>query len=315
MKKIVLSIILLICSIYVIAQCKYKIDFSAATFPPAITNGDTLFNGASWRNGNRQEIQLPFAFKFFDASFQSVFYETTGRLVFDANHFYFVDAISCIGFADEGAGTSKTLSPVIVTVDSVGGEKKVRIRAQNVRLRNAPTKSVNFEIQLHENNTIHCFVGNHSPINTDTEINFGPYMGVYNLESISPAVKFKNSQNVVGTTNNPRDTCFDGEIADYLSFELKDFPNSGTKISITPLIPTSVNLPNLQPVSIIYKNSTLHITSYKELSRQADIINISTGQQNKIKIENGKADCKLQPNTYYLLKIEGFTPLKFYITD
>lgn len=303
------------CSIYVNAQCKYKISFSAASFPPIITNGDTLFNGAPWGNGNRQEIQLPFAFKFFDASFQSVFYETTGRLVFDANHFYFVDAISCIGFADEGVGTSKNLSPIIVTVDSTGGEKKVRIRAQNVRLRNAPAKSVNFEIQIHENNTIHCFVGNHSPINPDTEINFGPYIGVYNLESISPAIKFKNSQNVIGTTNNPRDTCFNGEVTDYLNFELKDFPNSGTKISITPLTSTSVNQPNLQSASIIYKNSTLHITSHQELSCHAAIVNISTGQESKIKIENGKADCKLQPNTYYLLKIERFTPLKFYITN
>lgn len=294
------------------AQCYYKIEFSNDTYPAPITNGDTLFNAQPWGSSNRQKINLPFAFKFFDSVFQSVYYEASGRLVFDDNHHYFADLISCIGYQDEAGFSVKTLSPIISVTETTPNEAVVRIRAQNVRLELDPNKQVNFEIQIHQNNTIKCFIDTHSAIIPNKDISYGPYIGAYHLQSISPVI-FKSIQNILGSINTVHDTCTSGEITDYLDFEFDDFPQQGTVITLKPLASVGIHKPLVSVPTITVQDDCIYITSHQQLNSRATITNIATAQEFPVQIIEGKITEKLTDSTYYILKIEGFAPVKFFV--
>lgn len=312
MKKTILLSLFAFAFVQHQAQCHYKIEFTNEAYPDSITNGDTLFNAAPWSSGNRQKINLPFPFKFFDSTFQSVYYEASGRLVFDDDHYYFSDLISCIGYQDEAGFSVKTLSPIITVTETTPNGSIVRIRAQNVRLELDPNKQVNFEIQIHQNNTIKCFVGAHSVIIPSNDISYGPYIGAYRLQSISPVI-FKSAQNRIGTLNTAHDSCFNGEILDYLDFEFDDFPIQGTVITLEPLVSVGINKPFVTVPTITVQNDCIYITSHQHLNSKATITNIATAQEYPVQIIEGKITKKLTDSTYYIIKIEDFAPVKFFV--
>ena len=157
----------------------YNFEIKEDTFV-YLENSISINNGAIWGGTQSFSVPIDFPFEFMDTVFTNVILESTGRLIFDGNHFYFIDMLSTLGLSDKGSTNS--VSPLSYKIDGAPGERILKIEIRNARHLNDPNANINFQIWLYEKEgTIELHVGANNVLSS---INF--QSGIYQLISFVP---------------------------------------------------------------------------------------------------------------------------------
>lgn len=151
-------------------------------------DGISLNKKAVWGNFNtRFYVPIGFSFRYMESQFDSVGIETSGRLVFDDNHFYFADALSEISMQDRGIGSGASESPIDYKLENTSNGKVLVIQFRNAGFAQDANSFVNFQIRLYEKTgEIELHLGPHVVNDWSKTFTNGPYCGVYKVSNFNP---------------------------------------------------------------------------------------------------------------------------------
>lgn len=264
----VLTLVLLLCTGISTNAQEYEVSLAQA--PYQLLGSYDILNQSPWpRWHSYSNVPIGFAFHFFDKKFESVQLEVSSRLVFDEGHFYFYDPLAMVHVQDAGTGSTQAKSLIAYHTSGVVGEQIFTIEYRDVRLAKDTSLFVNFQIRLYEkDHSLELHMGPHSTIDPGSDLQLGPYSGVYQLNSISP-IDFKEALNLIGGPGNPESKYFSGQDAPYLSYTLNTLPAEGQVIKYVPAVSNSIDHQTKSPAlrwdmmkSRVYNNS-LHAREMK----------------------------------------------------
>ncbi len=166
----------------------------------------SINNGALWSGFKTFTIPIGFAFKFMDKSFSTVKLEATGRLIFDANHYYYADLFVVSGLQDKGIASS--LSPLSYKLSGTTGNRILKIEIKNATFSKDLSSTINYQIWLYENNSkLELHMGPNTIVNTANAFTSGPYCGLFHVSTYSP-LTYNYGLAIYGNPTTPFDsTC------------------------------------------------------------------------------------------------------------
>jgi hypothetical protein len=207
MKKIYFGILLCTSSLATIAQ-PYYFWHTTETYSPLV--GGTSVNGTTvWNGFDVFNVPIGFSFDFMDASFTSFDFEATGRVIFDAGHYYFADMIVVNGLQDKGAGTS--LSPISYELTGSPGTQIFKLQVSNATFSGDLTATVDFQIWMYEQTSLielHAGPGT-IPVPGGAFSGTGPSSGVFHVSNWAP-LTYDYGLMTYGIPAWPDDTIFTG---------------------------------------------------------------------------------------------------------
>jgi len=219
----------------------YEVSTGEASYQPLATY--VRLNESPWPQWHSYpDIPIGFAFQFFDRKFESLQLEVSSRLVFDKDHFYFYDPLAMVHVQDAGTGNTQAQSLIGYHTTGAIGEQVFTIEYRDVRLARDTSLFVNFQVKLYEkDHSLELHMGPSSEIKPGSDLQLGPYSGVYQLNSISP-IDFKDALNLMGDPQSPKHRYFSGQDVPYLNYTLKKLPSEGQVIKYVPTKANSIEL-------------------------------------------------------------------------
>ena len=181
---------------------------SNETYTP-ITGGTSVNGTTVWNDFDVFNVPIGFTFDFMDAAFTSFDFEATGRVIFDASHYYFADMMVVNGLQDKGAGTS--LSPISYEVTGSPGTQIFKLEISNATFSGDLTATVDFQIWIYEElSRIELHSGpNNIPVPVGAFSGTGPSSGVFHVTNWAP-LTYAYGLMAYGDPVTPEDTIFSG---------------------------------------------------------------------------------------------------------
>jgi hypothetical protein len=193
---------------------------------------DSNFLSPSWRSTEftGEGIELPFAFPLLDSNFHSLRYEYTGRLVFDAQHHYWIDLFTLANFEEASlSNNGKSIAGYRLPTKE---DPAFLIQLQNVRFSSHTDVSIDFQIRLYPDGRLSF----HHSLQEGNEAVFkqqlGPYTGIFKARTFSPPT-YDYIQTLL-YSSPLKDTVLQGE-SNVLQYKLKYTLKDGNKILFTPV--------------------------------------------------------------------------------
>lgn len=273
-KSILLLIILSFGHKAVAQPYEFEIDQREFTY---LKDSISINNGELWGGIKSFNIPFDFPFEFMDTTFNQVILESTGRLVFDSDHFYFIDMLSSLGLSDKGQSISE--SPLSYTIDGNIGSRILKIEFRNATHIDDNGATINFQIWLYENEgRIELVVG---PNDVRASINF--QSGIYKLNSFiptdyayglvlsgSPAMPTISILNGAATGNNFLERIPDEQTLYVFS---KEVISSNTRINSAKQILLFPN-PAIEYITIDLLENNIALKELKVLSNRGQVLMI-----------------------------------------
>ena len=194
-----------------------------------ITDGFSVNESKVWGGFNtRFQVPIGFTYEFLGKSFNSVTIETSGRLVFDEDHFYFADAFSEISLQDIGMKNGKSVSPITFKNEMTSNGKELIIQFKNAGFYQDSLSNVDFQIRLYEKTNEFELLMGPSEINNPIKafVN-GPYCGIYKISQFYPTI-INHRVAIHGDINSPSIDFDYGNDLDLFKYKLLMPPSEGT---------------------------------------------------------------------------------------
>lgn len=193
----------------------------------------------TWSGFKAFSIPIGFSFNFMDSIFTSLSVEATGRLIFDANHYYYADMFVVAGMQDKG--TVSSLSPLSYQLTGLRGNQILKIEINNATYKKDLNSTINYQIWLYESNgTIELHMGPNNIVNPEIAFSRGPFSGVFNVTSFSPTT-FNYGYALTGIPMSPSDTTFVGTGTNDFGLTLDGVPADSMICRFSILPSASVN--------------------------------------------------------------------------
>ena len=222
MKKLILTLTFAI-TLSANAQPYFFLQDTAGYTP--LSNGTSINSGTVWSGFQTFSVPIGFNFDFMDASFTSVDFEATGRLIFDVNHFYFADMIVAQGLQDKG--TSSSLSPLSYELTGTAGNQILKIQVSNAEYSGDAGSSIDFQIWLYEyTSRLELHMGPVTINNPGAAFGGGPFSGLYHVTNWTP-LTYGYGFMTHGDPLNPDDSTFSGQGISTNGITLNNAPNEG----------------------------------------------------------------------------------------
>ncbi len=225
MKKILL-LPLFISIQFTFAQPYYLWD-DATTYSDLSAGTD--INGTTvWDNFDLFTVPIGFDFEFMDQTFTSLEFEATGRIVFDAAHYYFADMFVVNGLQDKGVATS--MSTLSYEVTGSPGTQIFKLQIKNATFAGDLTATIDLQIWLYEEfSRLELRMGPNtipSPAGAFGGGTNGPYSGIHHLSTFTP-ITYVYGLFAYGDENNPEDSLVSGTGISSFGIILNDCPAEG----------------------------------------------------------------------------------------
>jgi hypothetical protein len=190
---------------------------------PTNVNGSTV-----WSGFDLFTIPIGFDFEFMDQTFTTFDFEATGRIIFDAAHFYFADLFTVSGLEDKGSATS--LSPILYELSGSPGTQIFKLEVRNATFSADPTSTIDFQIWLYEEfSRLELHMGPNSisaPASVFTPSN-GPFSAIHHLSSFGP-LTYVYGLIGYGSETAPADSTVTGTGFSSIGMTLNACPPEGT---------------------------------------------------------------------------------------
>lgn len=216
----------------------YYFSHYTETYTP-LTSGTSMNNGATWGGFQTFSVPIGFSFDYMGTSFTSVDFEASGRLIFDATHYYFADMFTASGLEDKGSGSS--LSPLSYELSGSGGNQILKIEVNNATYQSDPGSTVNFQLWLYESSSrLELHMGP-TTVNGANAFPSGAFSGVFHVTSWSP-LTYGYGLAAYGTPAAPSDSSFSGTGINTFGIVLSDIPAENvvyryTEDAVVPGVP------------------------------------------------------------------------------
>ncbi len=234
MKKVALLISSCLLSIFASAQIeRYELTYDQETFTP-FSGGEELFVGEMWEQYDSTAINLPFDFPVWDTTVSQIYFETTGRLILNNNHLWFIDIFTQDGLIDAESFAMGDVSPIHYRSITQNGLEGLEIQVLEALYSNFQD-SVSFQLRLFENGSIQYVMGPH----TNPKVGPGQamwqeiYCGVYHAEQMNP-MSFFQGQSFYGDFDNLQDTVYQGAEDPFQTWSWDSIPPSNSRFTIAP---------------------------------------------------------------------------------
>lgn len=183
-----------------------------------LENPISINQGEVWGTFQQFYIELPFEFPFMDKKFHRITLECTGRIIFDASHFYYFDALVSSELKDKGL--QKSLSPISYKVYPNKDSNILVIEIKNAGINNQANSLMNYQIHLHENGSIALHMGPSSAPETTF------FSGAFQLKSFSPFT-YQYGLTAFGKANHPNSITYQNEKAIKPFKRINEAPKEG----------------------------------------------------------------------------------------
>jgi len=213
------------------AQDQYRLEIDTLNYQSR-SGGTLLFPASNWDPFQTAQINLGFNFPFMDTVVSSVKLEASGRLVFDAQHHYWLD-LNTIAWLRAAPGLSS--SPVRLIRESFAdGSQKVILQFENARFDHNPSKVINFQIWINEQDASLSFhMGPHDSIDVQN-LSMGPFLAYSKLESLNP-LKFEQYHCWYGSLGQLKDTLVENRSFNaFPNYHLNGLWEENSLISLIP---------------------------------------------------------------------------------
>lgn len=233
MKKIIISLFLLVMGISLNAQnCTYDFNVSTDTYQN-LTNSISLNNGTVWDDPN-YTIPVGFDFTICGNTYQTIYFSgfgSGGMLATSQNPTDNLAIISPIAqdIVDLGDMWGTSQSPLSYQTVGSPGNRILKIEWKNVGFWGNPTDYLNFQVWFYENNnSIAYHYGPSSVTNTMAfEGETGPIVFFFPLINLNTGVLFETGYGLVGNPSNPTLVVLDPN----------NPPSSGSSNALNGMIP------------------------------------------------------------------------------
>lgn len=253
--KVSLAIFLSLVSVRVCAQ-PYYFQKSTAPYSP-LTNPISVNNGSVWSGFQTFPVPIGFDFDFMNSAFNSLDFESTGRLIFDSDHFYFADLFTTLGLQDKGGTTS--LSPIDYQLEGTTPNRVFKLQVSNATLSGDPASTVNFQVWLYESmSRIELHTGPVTITNPGIALSQGLLSGVFHISGWTP-LTYNYGLLIYGNALNPMDSTFSGSMTNTSPLILNNAPTEST-VHIYTTDTTTVGIDQeLLPDHILYPNPASNV--------------------------------------------------------
>jgi len=219
MKKL-LFLIALIVSSQVNAQ-PYYFSESQSNYE-ALTDSTTVNNGAVWSGFQTFNVPIGFTFDYMDGSFTSFDFEASGRIIFDASHYYFADLFTVSGLQDKG--TSSSLSAVSYKLEGTSGSQIFKLEVANATFSGDLSSTINFQIWLYEaDGKLELHMGPNNIPTPSLAFGSGPFCAVHHVSNWGP-MTYAYGLTVYDDLANLQDSTFSGTGISTSALTLDDCP-------------------------------------------------------------------------------------------
>ena len=201
----------------------------------SLENATNITNGKAWSGFEAFTIPIGFPFLFMDSVFTKLSVESTGRLIFDENHYYYADMFVVAGMQDKG--TSSSLSALSYQLSGTSGDQILKIEFKNATYKKDLGSTISYQLWLYEKaGTIELHMGPNHISNPQAAFFRGPYAGVFKVISFSPT-DFDYGKAIIGNPLSPADTTFVGTGINDMILTLDNVPPTNTIYRFTPQSP------------------------------------------------------------------------------
>jgi hypothetical protein len=195
---------------------EYESDYEGLT-APTLVNGTTV-----WSGFQTFSVPIGFSFDYMDASFTSFDFEATGRIIFDANHYYFADLFTVSGLQDKGTS----------------GSQIFKLEVSNATFAGDLTATIDFQIWLYESDgRLELHMGPNTINDAGAAFTSGPFCGVNHITNWTPAT-YGYGLAIYDDLANLKDTTFSGTGITTTPFQLADCPSENTVYCFSPNMPS-----------------------------------------------------------------------------
>ena len=192
-------------------------------------SGGTSANGSStWSGFSTLTIPIGFNFEYMGNTYTSVKIEATGRLIFDASHFYWADLFTINGMQDKGAarGTASQ-SPVTYELSGSPGSQILKIQVKDATYAGDTASTANFQYWLYEQiSKVELHVGPHTIVDPGAAFGSGAFSGVFHINSFTP-INYVYALAGYGPANMPNDSTFTGSSVSTSGILISGIPSEG----------------------------------------------------------------------------------------
>ncbi len=236
MKKLIYSIVLVFSlSICAAQDSLYVIDSKPYL---EIENGISVNEAIPWGQFSHDfRIPIGFTFEFLGKKFDSVSIESSGRLIFDNDHYFFADAFTEISLQDIGYEKGQSLSPISYKNEDIGSGKVLIIQFKNAGFENDNLSVINFQIRLYENNEFELHMGPSKINNYSTTFINGPYCVIQKIAEFDNPNMIGYQLAVYGNSENPNIASNSGNNLDPFAYKLSTMPPLGTIYRLKTILP------------------------------------------------------------------------------
>lgn len=244
-------LIALLLSVFSLQAQIYYFSHGTQTYTE-LTNATSVNNGQVWSGFQTFSIPIGFTFDYMSTSFQTVDLEATGRLIFDANHFYYADMFVAQGLRD--AGSTSSQSPISYKVVGIPGDRVLKIEIKDATYSGDMTANVNFQIWLYEGDgALELHMGPTTIPNPGGAFSNGnPFSGLHRVTQFSP-LTYHYGLLLHGDPASPGDSTISGSSMNVFGITLSGAPVDGQKYRFGTTIPASISEPG-ERVFSIYPN-------------------------------------------------------------
>lgn len=213
------------------AQTVYTLSKDSISYQER-TNGQQIFNNIAWSHAYAEEIPLGFSFPFLDTSFNSVFLEASGRLVFDADHHYWVD-LNTIGWL-RAAPDLDSSRVEVYRETTFDGKKLLLIQFSNARYVQDVDKRISFQLAIREGDSAISFhMGPRDNINPG-DISLGPYLAYAHLTNLN-TLNIANGRFWTSSNGILKDTIIRNSSSfNFLTYQLEGLWPENTLLTLYP---------------------------------------------------------------------------------
>jgi Secretion system C-terminal sorting domain len=174
----------------------------------ALSDSTTVNNGAVWSGFQTFNVPIGFSFDYMDGSFTSFDFEASGRIIFDASHYYFADLFTVSGLQDKG--TSSSLSPVSYKLEGAAGSQIFKLEISNATFSGDLSSTISFQIWFYEaDGTLELHMGPNTIPTPTSAFGSGPFCAVHHVSNWGP-MTYAYGFTVYDDLANLQDSTFSG---------------------------------------------------------------------------------------------------------
>ena len=214
----------------------YYFSENSASYEP-LTDSISINNSAVWSGFQTFNVPIGFSFNYMDDNFTTFDFEASGRIIFDANHYYFADLFTVAGLEDKGSSSS--LSPISYKVEGVAGSQIFKLEVSNATFSGDLTSTVSFQIWLYEaDGNLELHMGPNTINSPSSAFVNGPFCAVHHVNNWAPTT-YTYGYAVYDDLNNLQDSTFNGTGISTSPLTLDDCPNEGSVYIFSKNMPSS----------------------------------------------------------------------------